>query len=325
VSDSEEQPKLSVREELAAKALSRMLAGRVHALQEHASPETRTSDAPAILKSLLTADETVIRQPPDAAQEALAMARNPNSSTEQVVELFERGPALTQALLARANSAFYRRGSEPCSSIRQAVQRIGVKGVESVVTASLVESMLCKPGSAYQRMLSDYWGHMTRTAPIARDLALVFMAEPEAAFTLGLLHDVGKLVILDHLSQLRAKQKRDAKIPPATLQGMIDRLHEPIGGIALLRWRLGEEAANAVGNHQRTPPPDGTDMLGEMLYVANHAEHVMRRHGMIEFRQLIRDGELTVDPASLHQQLEKVVGVPVTPLRADGPEDSKAA
>lgn len=318
MAESSEMPSLSPREELAAKALHRMLAGRVHALLEHASPETRASDAPAIMKSLLAADETVIRQPPAAAQEALAMARNPNCSTEQVVRLFERDPALTQALLARANAAFYRVGSEPCSSIRQAVQRIGARGVESVVTASLVETMLCKPGNAYQRMLDDYWGHMTRTAPIARELALAFMAEPESAFTLGLLHDVGKLVILDHLSQLRKKQNREAKVPPATLQGMIDRLHEPIGGIALLRWKLGEEAATAVGNHQRTPPPAELDMLGELLYVANHAEHVLRRHGEIDFRQLMRDGELTVDPASLHERLEKGVGAPVSPLRRDG-------
>jgi HD-like signal output (HDOD) protein len=314
-------------EAAAEKQLGRMLDGRVRALLDTASKETRASDAPAILRSLVAADETVIHQPPAAAQEALALSRDPNSSTEQVVRLFEKDPALTQALLHRANSAFYRSGGEPCSSIRQAILRIGSKGVESVITAGMVESMLCKPGNAYASLLTDAWGHMTRTAPIARDLALVFMVEPEMAFTLGLLHDLGKLVILDHLSQLRAKEKRDPKVPPVALQAMIDRLHEPLGGIALLRWKLGVESALAIGNHQRMPPPETADLLGEMLYVANHVEHVLRRHGQVDFRQMVRDGELTVDPAALHHQLAEVVGAPVSDFghARDGGPGERAA
>lgn len=312
-------------EELALRSLERMLHGRVRALLDSASRETRASDAPDILKALASADETVIRQPPGAAQEALAMVRNPNSSTQQMVQLFEKDPALTQALLARANSAFYRRGSESCTSIRQSVQRIGAQGVESVVTASMVENLLCKPGSAYQGILAETWGHMTRTGPIARDLALVFMVEPEEAFTLGLLHDLGKLVILDHLSQLRARLRRDVRVPPVALSAMFDRLHEPLGGIAILRWSLGHEAANAVGNHQRTPPPDQPDPLGEMLYVADLVEHTFRRHGSIDFRQMMRDGELTVDARSLYDQLVESAGVPVSDFGHARDGDSKAA
>jgi HD-like signal output (HDOD) protein len=326
VSESKEMPEESPRDQLAARTLRRMLDGRARTLLDSASREVKSSDAPAIFSALITADESIIHQPAGAAQEALGLVRDPNSSTDQVVKLFERDPALTQSLLHQANSIFYRRDGEPCASIRQAVLRIGARGVESVVTTSMVEAMLCKPGSAYAGLLTETWGHMTRTGPFARDLALVFMVEPEVAFTLGLLHDLGKLVILDHLSRLRAQLRREVRVPPATLHGMIDRLHEPLGGIAMLRWGLGEEAAHAVANHQRTPPPPEPDYLGELLYVANMVEHVTRRHGQVDFRQVLKDGELTVDPASLHDQLTRAMGIPVSDFsHARDGEDKSAA
>lgn len=49
----------------------------------------------------------------------------------------------------------------------------------------------------------------------------------------------------------------------------------------------------------------------------------MRRHGQVDLRQMIRDGELTVDAGALHRQLADAVGAPVSDfghVREGGPE-----
>ena len=177
------------------------LSGRCDVLMRAAPPETRQSDAPMVIECLRRLDEAVIRQPPVAAQRALAVAKNPMSNSTQLVGIFEQDPALTEALLQMANSAYYHRGNDPCISIGEAIQRVGVRGVEAIVTTNMVEGLLCRPGNAYSTLLTQVWAHMTRTAPIARALAPAFKAEPETAFTVGLLHDVGKLMMFDYLSQ----------------------------------------------------------------------------------------------------------------------------
>ena len=124
-----------------------------------------------VIEILRLLDETAIRQRPVAAQRALAVARNPMSSATQLVHIFEQDPALTEALVQMANSSFYRRGTQPCIAITEAILRVGVGGVEAIVTTNMVEGLLCRPGSAYGQLLVQVWSHMTRTAQIARTLA----------------------------------------------------------------------------------------------------------------------------------------------------------
>jgi len=159
-------PKAMLEEELLL-----TLRERCRVLLQAAPPETSGSDAPAVIDSLMRLGETVIRQPPLAAQRVLAAVRDSNRPTRDFVPLFESDPALTRGLLRMANSAFYRRGSEPCISISESVQLIGLRGVECVVTQSMVEGMLCRPGGNYMGIVTEAWAHMTRTAPLARRLS----------------------------------------------------------------------------------------------------------------------------------------------------------
>lgn len=260
-----------------------------------APPETQDTDAPAVVDSLVVLGETVIRQPPVAAQKVLAAVRDPLCPTNDFVPLFERDPALTRGLLRMANSAFYRRGTDPCLAISDAVQLIGLRGVECVVTQSMVHGMLCRPGGLYMGMVNDAWAHMTRTAPLARRLSAAFVVQPEAAFTMGLLHDVGKLVVFDHVSALRTKFQREPVLPAAFLTSLLGRLHEPLGGIAALRWGLGLDVARAIAGHHREPPPARPLLITELLYVAELVDHATRTGTPIRLDRVWSDGDLSAN------------------------------
>jgi HD-like signal output (HDOD) protein len=302
--------------EAARAGLRRTLEARCRILLDSSSLEVLSTDVPSLVGAILDPREAVIRQPPLAAQRALAVVRNPRSSIADIAALFEQDPSLARDLLKAANSAYYAYDREPVLSITQALQRVGQGAVEGLILAEMVHGLLCRPGSTYAPLLEDVWSHMTRTAERSRRLGWVFEVDPDAAFTVGLLHDLGKLVIIDHLSSLRSRLHREARIPDAFLETLLDRAHEPIGGLAVLGWKLGVEAALAIATHHREPPPEAADRMSELVHVADLVDHAIHRETRLDLDRVWRVGELTADVTAVRAVLEGEEGLQLYPGHA---------
>jgi HD-like signal output (HDOD) protein len=273
-------------------------------LLKEAGAGSRHGDAAAFLTALGERFDVLIRQPPVAAQEALAIARDEAAGLAALVRLVGKDPALLQSLLASANSAWYQTGGAPCASARDGVQRLGSDGVEGILLASLAEGLLCRPGAAFAPLMNKVWSHMVRTAPIARQLASAFSVVPEQAFTLGLLHDVGKLVLFDRLAALRATLRRDVKLAPGVVHNILQRLHEPLGGVAAIQWGMGRVAACAIATHHRVPAPPEPTPLGEVLFVAERADLARVRGVEIDCDWLWSMSALTGEQARARTMLD---------------------
>lgn len=291
--------------------IARTLHWRGRALATRLSPE---GDAARLLESVLGLNVSKVRQPPEAAQRALAVARDENSSFERLADLFENDPALTQALLQQANSAFYAASSGPCLSIRSAIQRLGLRGVESVLMIAIVRGSLCQPGPRYLARADAIWTRMTRSAPIARGLSRAFRIDPEEAFTLGLLHDLGELMLFDIMARLREEWGRELALEEATLDRMLQALHEAVGGLAALRWGMGIGAAQAILRHHRSPVPEEVDLRSELLFVADRLERARAQHTPFALEAWSQEGSLSVDPEPLADALERYLS-----LEQEGP------
>jgi len=287
-------------------SLHRSLNWRARVLMEGASREALASDGPELVEALRTANDSVIRQPPEAAQRALRVAGDPNTAVSTVTALFENDPMLAQGLLRQANSIYYRRDSVPCTSLHTGVQRIGMKGVQGVLMSSLVQQMLCRPGGAYDALVQKVWSHMQRTAPVARAIAPAFGVDPETAYSLALLHDVGKLVIFDHVSRLRHDHRRDLKMPDLFFRQSLQHLHEPLGGLAVLRWDMGADAARAVAEHHRRPVPREPDLVTECLFVSECIELAHTNFTKLDWEKIWDDGGITTDVLMVQDRLRRM-------------------
>lgn len=250
--------------------LRRELEERVVLLRARLQRSGIAADGQAVLDVLLQDEALVVRQLPVAAQEALAICGNPLLGLARLEPLFMRDPTLMQSLLREANSAWY--GGEHVLSITPAIARIGTGGVRNVVLASAVQGTLCRPGSLFAPMAAQVWEHMVRCGPIARTMAPAVGVPEDQAFTLGLLHDVGKLIVFDAASSLRQKFRRDLQLPLAVVRDILKTLHEPVGGLAALRWNLGVASARAIADHHREPPPDAPDPRTEVIYLAERID-----------------------------------------------------
>lgn len=277
-------------------------------LRQQTDPELAGNpDAAALLQLLAEGPETVIRQLPAAARDTLALCDDAQISRTQLAARLANDPALVQGLLRSANSAAVGGGRSAVLGIESALDRIGISGARAVVLASCVDGLLSHPGGEYNVMAADVWSHMVRTAPLARSVAPAFAADRDEAFAIALLHDVGKLVIFDRISTLRAARRRSIALPPAFVHQLLQQLHEPLGALAALQWGMGARAAAAIGTHHRSIATTTRDSLAEVIFVAEQADHAIRKNIPFDMNLLWANGRLTGSPARAASALNELL------------------
>jgi HD-like signal output (HDOD) protein len=235
----------------------------------------------------------VIRQPPIAAQAVLSLSRRRNYRLDEMTALFERDPAMSQALLRHGNSAWYAGLSDqPLLSIKAAIQRVGSRGVHATVMYHLLQGELSRPGAGLDTQARMVWEHMVRTAPLARGLARFFGGDAEEAFTLGLLHDVGKLVFFDRVAAERTRLRRELVFPDGFVTAALSLLHEPLGGLAILEWGMDQRSARIIATHHRWGDHPVGEPLSQVVYLAEAVDIARQRGDAVDLALLWQEGDL---------------------------------
>lgn len=305
----------------AATHIRRALAHGTHALRSRYADEINEGDGRALLASLGEEGSVLVKQPPIAAQAVLSVIQRRDCSLAQLSRVVERDPALLQDLLRHANSAFYA-NPKPVTSVAMAVQRIGTSGVYATVMARIVEGQFTKPGSGLDRMAVMVWEHLVRTAPIARALARTFGVDPEEAYTLGLLHDVGKLILFDRIADLRRRRRREVELPDGFVRDALALLHAPIGATACSTWGLSEDFLRGMVHHHRSAPTQTPSPLSEVAFLAERADIAAQRGEPLDLPALWEQGRLS---ARLDEAAEVLAALVEAADDGDEPGDDPAA
>lgn len=119
-----------------------------------------------------------------------------DDSYRAISEIVASDTALVARVLALANSALYGPVSE-VRSIDQALLRLGTRRFKTLVLTAALRQVLIELGGGDWQQLRDFWRHALTTAMTARALAtLTRYPEPDEAFMLGMLHNIGELVAI---------------------------------------------------------------------------------------------------------------------------------
>ncbi len=131
---------------------------------------------------------------PSVAYKLMAMARDVNSSPEDLSNLIERDPTLTVKILKAVNSAFYSLSME-ITSIKHAIVLLGMDEVRKIAIGSLLAERFLTIPKEVRPEAESLWQHILATAILAQDFTYGGEDDPDL-YTLGLLHDIGWLVLL---------------------------------------------------------------------------------------------------------------------------------
>lgn len=171
-------------------------------------------------------------------QEAL---QQPDAELSQVLDLIESDQALTADVLRVANSSFYR-GLTAITTVRGAVVRIGGSEVLRLALAATEKDQYRVRDPRLGESMAPLWNHAMGTAIAARWLAtrLGYRDVENEVFIAGLLHDVGKLLLLRICDDLLHGGEINADIPTSLLLEVIKAGHRQHGAALLRHWGLPE-------------------------------------------------------------------------------------
>ncbi len=137
---------------------------------------------------------------PIIAMKVNQLIQDPNSSGADIAEVLKKDQVMTAKILRLANSSYYAIPGG-VTDVQRALAFLGFNTISQLVLGLSVFSLFSNLGVEEFTML-DFWKHALGTA-VASDLIarhclkkkLIAAIKPEEAFTCGLLHDIGKLVM----------------------------------------------------------------------------------------------------------------------------------
>jgi len=206
----------------------------------------------------------------DAAQRVMQLALDESTDAQALAEIIERDMALSSHLLRVTNSPLYR-GRSPVVSLQHAVSRLGMRQVRGIALAIVCESRVFKV-RGYEKELSDLFRHSLATAHFAEELARLKGFDLEEAFLAGLLHDIGRPVLLQTVLDL--ERQLGFRAPKTTALGVVGTAHARVGAKLVARWELSTRLGEAIRHHHlQTGPVSGTPLFA-LVSLADEVSHL---------------------------------------------------
>jgi putative nucleotidyltransferase with HDIG domain len=153
-----------------------------------------------------------------------------------------------------SNSAYYK-GVMENKSLAQAISRLGAAATEQAVAELTGREFVTMKTRKYRTLIEKIWKHSIACAYAseitANLLNLKLAADP---FSMGLLHDIGKLALLQIIADMERKGKLNGGIPTAKLIDTISAHHCVFGAKLLEKWKYADSYIKGASNHEDLGP-----------------------------------------------------------------------
>lgn len=226
-----------------------------------------------MIETAIDAGDITLPARNETGRQLQAVLAEDDYDIKRVLEIIESDQALTTEMLRVANSPFYG-GLSEVTTVQQAVVRIGGPEVIRLAIAATEKRSYQVQDRELSFTISRLWDHALGVALASRWLArkLGFADLESEAFIGGLLHDVGKLLLVRVLDELIATEKVSRGISQAILGEVLVSGHARHGARLLEHWGLPENYRRIVrGHHDETVDEHDTLML--IVRLANLACH----------------------------------------------------
>lgn len=251
---------------------------------------------------------------PKVVEELIGSFENPDVSVEEVARKISLDPVLSAKLLRLANSAYYH-VSRRIGNVEDAVRMLGFVTVRTLVISSgLVGGFKTVPGLDLKR----FWRYSLHAAVGAKWIAKRIGVNTDLAFTIGMMHAIGQLVI--HSGMPAEAQQLDGTVgpyDPARFQAEQDAFGfdaSTVGAELALRWKFPDIFPDTIRAVTAPPAAPAGTRMASVVHLA------MWR---------ARADELKLDAdalaASLPRAVAESLGLPAEALLADMPSLAELA
>ncbi len=190
---------------------------------------------------------------PIVYQELFSKMNNPDVSVPQLAEIVSRDQALAAKILKLVNSAFYGYKNE-INTVNRAMVILGFRTIRNAALAISVFEYVAGGEIDTMFSLENFWRHSLASASICKVVGRdAGIKQQEETFVAGLLHDVGKLIMLKHFREdfvevCRLQQKRGCTWLEAENE-LLRINHTKLARAILRSWNFPPNLIEAVSHH----------------------------------------------------------------------------
>ncbi|WP_295953883.1 HDOD domain-containing protein [Rhodoferax sp.] len=215
----------------------------------------------------LIASDTLIPSLPVTVAQIFGEFQKPEPNIRQITTLVSAEVGLTVRVLRLLNSARYGSGGR-IGTMEAAIPLLGLKATKQLVSAAAV-------GGAFRVVpgvnLPEFWRHSLDVAKIAQSLAGSMRLDKGLAFTAGLLHGVGDLVMKMAMPDEPCMQPNFAQDSNrhASQLAALGYSYADVGAAFAAKWRFPQEIVDAIQHHPNPQDDVAADTLAGILYLAS--------------------------------------------------------
>ncbi|MDP3513440.1 MAG: HDOD domain-containing protein [Sulfuritalea sp.] len=221
---------------------------------------------------------------PQIVAQIIDMLGDEEASVESLSTHIVSDPAIVARLLAAANAGALGTGGR-ITSVRQAIMLLGVGRVRDITLATaIIDRYKAAPPFDAHRL----WLHSVGVAVCAQEVARIGGLDPDIAYTAGLLHDIGQLLLFAvnpaaYGLMLTQKAARDMDIVEAEREYLgLDHAH--VGGELARLWKLPEAVADAIAAHHVSDQNEPESELADAVHVAEVLSYALDLGGFDDAR-----------------------------------------
>jgi HD-like signal output (HDOD) protein len=199
----------------------------------------------AQLKEMLLKKSIDVPILPETANKVMALTQDPESNAQQLSAVIQSDPTIAGHVMRIANSSAYTPNSN-LVSIQQAVTRLGMIEISNIAFLTSINSKIFKaPG--YEKHIEVIWQHALATALWSKEVARAMRSNVEAAFLCGLLHSIGRPVILQTIAET---EPLIGVLSDNQLEALFTKFESHYSKVVTTKWKLPETVATAINYHK---------------------------------------------------------------------------
>jgi len=199
-----------------------------------------------------------------------------DAEIKDVVELLKQDLSVATKLISVSNSAYYR-GIEKSTTLAQATQRLGLSRTREVVMSICCRGYFATNHQPFKDAVEKLWWHSLACAHTTEMLAQEkgWRLEDDI-FSIGLLHDIGKLFLIQVAGELQQRMRGRLPIDMDDLQDLMDDHHERLGAGVLEKLGYPETFVALVRRHHRL---DDSQTVSRSLQLLQQADLLAKAAG----------------------------------------------
>ena len=185
---------------------------------------------------------------PEVVTQVVRLVNDPSSSAKQVEEIMAKDPAMAAKILRMVNSVYYGL-KETVNDLEQAIAILGFKTIRSIALSISVINMFQQKDAGFN--MKAFWTHSAVCACIGRLIGQrTKLPDPELAFIIGLLKDIGMLILVQY-----APDETKATIALAreyrlnfkrACRKVLDPDHQEVAAWLCERWGLDDSMTDTI-------------------------------------------------------------------------------